>query len=76
MQGLIDHRKMFRNSFDLSRKPFSSLKQENNLVPLCLKILVMTAAMNNLARRMVAGEESLTREMNLEALAITQSSDD
>lgn len=76
MQGLIDHRKMFRDSFDLSRKPFSSLKQENNLAPLCLKMLVMTAVMNGLARRMVAREKSLSREMNLEALAIIQSSDD
>lgn len=76
MQGFLDHGKMFRNSFDLSRKPFSSLKQENDLAPSCLKVLVMTAVMNGLARRMVAGEKSLTREMNLEALAAIQNSDD
>lgn len=59
MQGLTDHGNKFRNSFDHSKKPFSSLKPKNSIAPLCLKMLVTTTVMNGLARRIGSrGEKS------------------
>lgn len=57
MQGVTDNGKKFRNSFDHSKKPFSSQKPKNNIAPLCLKMLVVTTVMNGLARRIGSRKE-------------------